>query len=93
MSTEISKNYFGRIPTDIPEIDNERIIEARVMCETLKNAGWHKVEVGNIKDFDGNEVNAWVKECCTDKFYGYHDTWVFRSETDAAWFQLRWAQR
>lgn len=64
-------------------------LEWQETVELLTEAGWHRVEQGQVGLF--SEVEEWVNDTRTGPAQGRYTTWLFERAEDAVLFRLRWA--
>ena len=66
-------------------------IDAQVVRGLLKDSGWHEVVLDWIMTHEvSKEVDDWVSAHAKEEFWNRGLVWLFKCDTDAMWFKLRW---
>lgn len=66
-------------------------IDAEIMRDMLKESGWHEVVLRWIMTHEvSHEVDDWVNRNIKDGYWNRGLVWLFKSDTEAMWFKLRW---
>ena len=66
------------------EIDNE------IMFKLLRMEGWHLVKLNPMVGELGDEIDAWTAGNTKGSYWAQGLVWMFKEESDANWFKLRW---
>jgi hypothetical protein len=75
--------------------DTEKLIRLSNHLNDIKS--YHKVHL-KFTSFgyllaDKDIKQAWCKKHCNDEFYGYFNTWYFKSEQDYVMFLMRFGEK
>lgn len=66
-------------------------IDAEVMRTVLRESGWHEVVLQWVMTHEqSREVDEWVEQKSKGEYWNCGLVWLFKNETDAMWFKLRW---
>lgn len=68
-----------------------RSMDFEILADVMCRFGWHLVELDRYTDnHHAIDVREWVAENCSGEYRSHGASWLFREQSDAVLFKLRW---
>ena len=69
----------------------QKVIDAEVLWNMLKSAGWVYVEISYYTDNNhAIDISEWIESNVRHRHMRSNRQFIFESEQDANWFKIRW---